>query len=154
MILEYGDMWKMYGKTPLWCFTGNSYIRKDGCLVMGRGLAKEVRDRVQGSDEIFGGLISISHGHLGEYGLLVHVFPSQLLGLFQVKKHFRDKADLDLIAHSVESLLLLLHTVERIDLNYPGIGFGGLEEEDVRPIIERLPDNVHVWRHKDARSLL
>jgi hypothetical protein len=147
MILEYGNMWDVYGKTALWCFTGNSYIRRDGKLVMGRGLAKEVRDRVEGSDSAFGGLIQqLSCGHLGRYGMLVHVFPSQVVGLFQVKRHFLDKADLDLITFSVDCLLPLIDICVRIDVNYPGIGFGGLKEEAVSPIIERLPDDVHVWR--------
>jgi hypothetical protein len=30
-------------------------------------------------------------------------------------------------------------------LNYPGIGCGGLQKSRVRPIIEELPDTVHVW---------
>ena len=46
MILEHGDMWSVFGKTDLFCITTNSFIRRDGQLVMGRGIALAAKKRV------------------------------------------------------------------------------------------------------------
>ena len=32
-----------------------------------------------------------------------------------------------------------------IHVEYPGISNGELTKEEVRPILDALPDNVHVW---------
>ncbi len=32
-----------------------------------------------------------------------------------------------------------------VALNFPGIGYGGLNRNEVLPIISILPDNVEIW---------
>ena len=76
-----------------------------------------------------------------------------------VKNHWAEEAKLNIIAESCAALLhgltprgnkfsngKYLHTV-RVDLNFPGIGNGKLKREDVLPILEKLPDSVHVWEY-------
>jgi len=145
----YGNIWSIFGKTDLFCITTNSYIKKNGCLVMGKGLALEARRKIPGIDQRFGQEITLSGGHLGSYGLIVLEIENpcrQIVGGFQVKKYFKNQADLKIIKYSTEKLLLLARTLKiRIDLNFPGIGNGRLKKEEVLPIIEKLPDNVYVW---------
>jgi len=136
---EKGDMWDIWNQTDHFIFTGNSYIKNNGALVMGKGIAKEVRDKFPGIDLKIGKQIP----DMGDYWLIL----GSKVGVFQVKYHFRDRARLDLIE---KSALKLAHTAsqkpeERFDLNYPGIGNGNLDKINVGPLLEPLPDNVHVW---------
>ena len=85
-------------------FTGNSYIRKDGHLVMGAGAAKSVRNWCPEVGLLLGKKIP----HLQEYNLAsakVNYSGRQIpIGVFQVKYHFQDSADLDLIKRSAQKL--------------------------------------------------
>lgn len=162
MILETGDIWSVFGKSDLWLFTGNSYITKKDELVMGRGLAKEVKDRYA---EVPKKLVErIQRPRLRDsfetkiawsiYGVtfIPFEFPPDsdegfYLGVFQVKRHFKDKAELSLIGHSVLALQNAIRQYEfnRVDLNRPGVGWGALNWEHVYPIVAELPDCVHIW---------
>ena len=139
-----GNMWTIFDTTDHFIFTGNAFIRKDGALVMGRGIAREVRDRHPGQDLYFGGRIT----HLQPY----HLILGDHFGVFQVKHHFSDTADLGLIGHSVIVLAKAAKDAptERFDMNFPGIGNGHLAYNDVLPLLENLPDNVHIWTFDEA----
>ena len=127
-------------------FTGNSYIRKDGHLVMGAGAAKSVRDWCPEVGLLLGKKIP----HLQEYNLAsakVNYSGRQIpIGVFQVKYHFQDSADLDLIKRSAQKLKAkATESSWTFHLNFPGIGNGKLKYETVLPIVESLPDNVWVY---------
>jgi len=148
MIRDKGNMFDLVdqGANRALLVTTNSYIRKDGALVMGRGAAKTAAQRWPGLPYALGKRIT----HLEEYniGLLTQTNGELLtLGAFQVKFHFADQADLELIARSARELASLARTRQdwRFDMNYPGIGNGHLRFEDVDPLLQDLPDNVHVW---------
>ena len=158
MILETGDMWSVFGETDLWLFTGNRYVNAKGELVMGRGLALEVKKRFPQLPYVFGQRIK-SYNTMGllsrnRYGLITvssRLYDSNMagqdMGVFQVKDHWSQKANLHIISHAS---LCLEHYIRqwqlrRVDLNYPGIGYGKLPREEVLPIISDLPECVHVW---------
>lgn len=147
MILEKGDMWSVFGKTDLFLITTNPIRRKDGAIVMGRGIAKQVKERFPNFPFDFGWRYSIQF--MGYQSLtptgVVGRYDGQLMGYFMVKDHWREEAKLELIEDSVSDLCETAYAYGRIDLNFPGIGNGKLRREDVLPIIEQLPDNVHVW---------
>ena len=65
---------------------------------MGRGIAKQVRDRFPGVDKAAGQRVNLTCGHLGFYGLLGD--PAKRLMLFQVKRNFKADAELSLIEQS------------------------------------------------------
>ena len=50
MIQKIGDMWSIFNITDYFIFTGNSYIKINGAVVMGRGLALDVKKRILGID--------------------------------------------------------------------------------------------------------
>lgn len=148
MQLKVGDMWSVWNESDLFLITTNSTIKSDGSLVMGAGIAKEARDRFPGLDLIAGNLINKTCGNLGTYHLLLSPdWPNKKLGLFQVKLHYSSNADLKLIQGSVDKLteLALQYKGAKINMNYPGIGNGGLARSKVEKIIMTLPDNITVW---------
>jgi len=155
MIEESGNMWSIFKETNFFIFTGNSYLKTNGALVMGRGLALEVRTRIPGIDLKLGKLI---HEHIDpdtkKYGFLTnHILEAKkMIGIFQVKTHYQFDASLDLIKYSAEMLLAfaLLLPDKRFDMNFPGIGYGRLKRQDVLKVIKPiLPDNIRVWSFKE-----
>lgn len=150
MILETGNMWQMWGKTDLFCITTNSTVTKDGRLVMGRGIAQEARDTIRGLDERLGRMVGYSYR---PYSLLIlndlvrERTLQEKFGAFQVKYSFSQPAETNIIAAS--AACLFLHICKnpniRVDLNFPGVGYGNLPVCEVWPIVSKLPDNVHVW---------
>lgn len=140
------DLWN--SKDTLILVTGNSYITKDSKLVMGRGAAKEAVERFPGIDYSIGKMIKDRDAHLQRYGVLIDKFTTeklsyQLLGVFQVKYHFKDIADLQLIKYSCDVLsTFVLPWINSVSINFPGIGYGNRTMEEVLPIISHLPDNV------------
>lgn len=156
----YGDMWSAYDEADLFLITTNSYLRSCGRLTMGAGIAKQARERFRGIDKRMGAAVNQRCGHLGIYNTVISSrWPRAKLGLFQVKRHYRNDADLLLIARSVRSLKQQLLTcfeetgcTMEVHLNFPGIGHGGLEAEHVLPLLEDLPRHVHIWRFDEERT--
>jgi len=136
---------EMFNAPGLKIVTTNSFLSKDKRLVMGRGAAWTLLTRVPDIDSIFGRMILDTCGHLGTYGLLMY----GKYGAAQVKYHFRNKANIDLIAFSMAFLADEAKTNRYIyNINYPGIGSGGLSKEEVKPLLDNLPDNVYVWERE------
>ena len=147
MIHKQGDMLAAIIPGDIYLVTTNSYIRKDGALVMGRGAAKQLAVMYPRLPYLLGDRIE----HLGEYnvGVLTDKSTGLSLGAFQVKFNFADAADLDLIQRSADELHRLAVEDGRVfHVNFPGIGNGRLAYDDVLPIMEALPDNVCVWTFK------
>ena len=141
MKLKSGNIWTIYDSCGLLVFTGNNTIKSNGALVMGKGLAKEVRDRFPGIDLEIGKRIEGRR----IYGLVL--VPDFRIGALQVKYNFADQADLGLINYSIKELAKYARSNKKLEIhiNFPGIGYGRLNKEDVLPIIETLPDNVSIW---------
>jgi len=154
-----GDMWSVYREADLFLITTNATLKQNGALVMGRGIARQARDRFPGLDLALGRRIQLVCGSsanalrtgLSAYGLLISPrWPAAKLGAFQVKTHYRQTADLHLIARSAEALAVWCeaHPQVRVHLNYPGIGNGRLCHTDVWPLVARLPETVTLWSYE------
>jgi len=149
MILKTGDMFK--AKVDVLFVTTNAFVRGDGCLVMGRGAAYQMTQLYPWTHKTFGKLVTgwaVRYPNQ-PYGILVaaEVPCKPVLGIFQVKHHFRDEASPDLIINSVHQLSIwATHSpLTRFAVNFPGIGNGRLRRKDVLPLLQPLPDNVEVW---------
>jgi hypothetical protein len=141
MILKTGNMWDE--PADLYFCTANSTLTHDGRLVMGKGSAREMRDRYPGIDKMFGQHCKPG----GKYGTLVNRYGNVLLGAFQTKCNWREPSSPDLIQYATSKLLWICgHYDYTIFLPFPGIGCGGLTEDEVLPIISVLHDNVAIWR--------
>jgi hypothetical protein len=167
MILEQGDMWSVFGKTDMFVITTNPIRRIDGAVVMGRGIAKQAKDRFPKLPYDFGNKLD-RHRHEQDYvdvlaptnTGMIGVYDGQLICYFMVKRHWAEPADLEIIKKSVKELKNALHfrgipggvpTSLRVDLNFPGIGNGKLNREDVLPMLEELPDIVLVGVYKESQ---
>lgn len=131
------------GKDHVRLFTGNSIVRKgDGGLVMGRGAARQVRDLYPGIDQRFGAMMPTA------FRLAFLTYNANRFGWFQVKHHWAEPADLQLIGESAELLRKIaeIHPHMTFHLNAPGIGNGQLHWDDVHPLLVSLPDNVVIYK--------
>ncbi len=150
MKLVTADMFGVIDSVDNFVITTNSTIKDNGALVMGAGIAREVRDNFPGIDLAWGEVIE-RVGLLLPKGLAYGIVVSKRIDIatFQVKYHYRDKADLELIAMSAVQLTKWAKLVpdETFALNYPGVGLGGLSKTEVWPLIKNLPDNVTVFQN-------
>lgn len=152
MQLIQGNLWNEIGKADLILFTANSTFDKNGALVMGAGAAKEAVELFPRFSQALGNSLGGSTANCAFYGLTFGMATHKdgtrhLIGAFQTKFHWREPSTLELIADSTKMLneTIERYRWERIALNFPGIGLGGLDRADVLPIIETLPDNVFVY---------
>ena len=148
------DLWS--SKDPIILFTGNSTLRKDGALVMGRGAALEAKTRYPELPLRLGEKIKFFYGNLGRYGVILDfkaypgMEPGQRLGVFQVKTLYSNSAELELIEYSCEHLVRMIEKLELpVSMNFPGIGFGNLSREFVLPIVSKLPDLVTIYEKEN-----
>ena len=132
------DLWL---PADMWIVTTNSTLTKSGALVMGKGAALQAKQRFPYIDDICGCQIKQEGLVLKTYGLLV-ILPN--FGIFQVKKHWSERASLDLIRRSATDLRYLAQDAPyyKFRMNFPGIGAGGLTRDQVEPLLQDLPDNV------------
>lgn len=154
---RYGDMWSAYDEADLMLVTTNSTVRQDGQLVMGRGAAKQAKERFPQVPVAYGDAVA-KLDHV-TYGIIT---PDEVgldckVGIFQVKLHYRKAARLDIIRVSCLQLRERVRTGQitgNVHLNYPGIGNGGLPVDKVQAILDTfLPSNplydvtLSVWRY-------
>lgn len=136
----HGNLWSWYGKPSIIVLiTTNGIVTPNGRCVMGRGCAEEAKIRFPGIDLELGGKIRIG-------GNQMYPLVGGLVWSFPVKRDWRDKADLGLIATSASQLgdMALKRGEEHFVLPRPGCGNGGRTWEEVEPVIDFLPDNVLV----------
>jgi hypothetical protein len=133
LIEETGDIWEYYQYGAMIVVTTNGIVRKDGACVMGAGVAKQAAKK-------FPQLPFEVGRHLGRYGNVVGVFHRIIT--MPVKHHWRDEADLDLIAASARDLCRIVTILNahvgaprNIVSVRPGCGNGGLNWETVKPIV-------------------
>jgi len=163
MILCIGNIWNCPIKPHLLLFTANRTINKAGELVMGRGFALQVRQKYPQVAKMLGRLIKRHYINKKDYyikyvcleeGFNILGYEAEKnfnIGAFQVKRHFKDKADLTLVKQSINKLNDLARTEfdgEIIFLNFPAIGYGWQKDKErkILDMLRVLPDNVFVWK--------
>jgi hypothetical protein len=164
MKLMIGDMFSVLQNSHIFAITTNGQLKSDGSLIMGAGIAGAIKDRYPAVPAIAGKHIiwacknpSVVDDYFVEvheqkytYGFLR--LPNTSIALFQTKLEVHADSKIQLIDRSVHGLLKTIRQFERecgaqpvVNLNFPGIGLGGLTKEQVMPCIEVLPDCVNVW---------
>jgi len=144
MIEVEGNIWDY--KSTVICVTTNAVVKRNGALVMGRGVAKQCLDRNPGIDFVFGKAVS-QNGSIMQILTELDQPSLRLLALFPVKQHWRQSAKLGIIERSATELGNLAEKTPNsiFVLPRPGCGNGNLSWREVKPIIEHiLPNNVHV----------
>lgn len=120
-----GDLWRVPADAR--CITVNGAVRKDGCAVMGRGVAAQARERWPLVQAVLGHQIRAEGNHVrvvmkpaGDLALLVS---------FPVKHSWHEAADLALIERSCGELMDL---VERLGLRTVLLAPSGLRKWPAR----------------------
>lgn len=136
-----GELWDYYGRHhTIVLITTNGTVKKNGACVMGRGCAFEATQRIPRIAKQLGALIQ-------KHGNVVVELEYERLWTFPVKHNWWERADLELIRRSAETLGQLAQPPHQ-DLTFvlprPGCGNGHLTWEVVRPLLAGLPDNVLV----------
>ncbi len=142
MIEVYGNLWEHDAD---WRgITTNATIKNNGEIVMGRGCAREAKEKYRHIPTELATVIRL-------YGNDVHWFHPERLFSFPVKHNWWEQADFDLIKKSAYQLneVAKYATDKTFLLPKPGCGNGGLRWEDVRPLIKYLPDNVLIIDFKE-----
>lgn len=140
MIEQFTNLWETPGDAR--CITTNGSITSRGTGVMGRGCAKQAADRYPNLPTRLGAGLRL-------YGNVVQILallPDGPLVAFPVKHRWNERADLDLIAQSVQQLIALADRDgwQTVVLPRPGVGNGLLPWEKVRPLLAPLDDRFIV----------
>jgi hypothetical protein len=157
--IHIGNMWDTYDEAELFLITANSYVKQDGHLIMGAGIALEAKERFPGVDLAMG---KHMRKHFcrsqGDYYVMISDgWPEKKLGLFQVKRHFSEPADLQLIELSAAKLAWMMNNRPwvNVHMNFPGIGAGKQSVFDVvkslHPLMEPQEWTVHMWMTKNSQ---
>lgn len=139
MIEEQLNVWSKHSQSN--CLIGiltNGSVKENGSLVMGRGIAKQAKDRIPGIDRELGYLVRSTGNHCYFLGSGIFSFPT--------KEDWRDDSKLVRIKKSAWELdkAALKYYYLKFYLPRPGCGNGRLKWEEVEPIMKQLPDNVIV----------
>jgi hypothetical protein len=153
MIEKIGSIWDVYNQfNNMILVTTNSQLKKNGELVMGKGIALEAAQREPSLPRRLGHYLINQAGFWGNDAMLVddYYIVSHLgaIGALQTKRDWKDPSSTELIKRSLSFLSQLAIWMPLINFNIPrpGCGNGGLNwEKQVKPLCEALPDNVVVW---------
>src|SRR6476646_4796427 len=120
---------------PAKCITTNGFIKKNGALVMGAGVAGQAQERYPHFPKIAGQFVERAGNHVGYFGnwylkgfSITNLKSEQpfYLVTYPVKHNWYEKADLDLIKRSAEELMRVIDQFgwKKVLLPMPGCGNG------------------------------
>ena len=145
------DIWKDKEVLDYIGITTNSVINYKGHLVMGAGIAKEAKKRYPYSPEYFGEKITSKDCEGKFYGIIKYLD----IFAFQTKLHWRDKAPLAVVEASVNMLNIIArnNTSKIFGLPFPAVNNGGRSQDEILPLLEKLPDNVWVYKLQEEHKI-
>lgn len=145
------------------CITTNGFVKRNGECVMGRGIAKQIKEVIPIIPKVLGNLIT-------QYGNNVHILltqpnkptlisfpvkPASVINngtnvvnhcntrIGEVTAGFLAKADLAIIEESCKQLVAIVNKTEWKTILLPlvGCGAGELKYHQVKPILEKYLDD-------------
>jgi len=136
-----GDLFNPPAGTDAICIPTNGLFTRELKMVMGAGVAKTARNRWKGIDSQWGQALIDSGVHVAEFfteDFTVVSFPTKI--------NWKDKSSLDLIRRSAEELAYLIRKSEwsRVFIPKVGAGLGGLDWEDVEPVLKEIFEKMEV----------
>lgn len=138
-LLDYSTPWSL---PDVYFFTANSVVGKNG-LIMGAGNALAVKKAY--SKLPFDIAPKIRH----KFGVIFQQLRlHQFVGAFQTKYHWRDSSPIELVEYSTKKLIDIAINRSNITfhLPFPAINNGGLDYNEVLKIVDKLPDNVILYK--------
>lgn len=138
-----GDIWDKY-KEGFWVvIPTNGFVKNNGEVVMGRGLALQVKNKIKDLPFIIGSIIKDS----GNNPIII---PKYKIITLPVKYNWWENANLQLIEESIKTLLNMMSNDfsgiinSKVYLPRIGCGNGKLEWNTVKPILEKYLDERFV----------
>lgn len=135
------NLWDAHDNEKWIVITTNGFVKKDGSLVMGRGCAREAKNKYPNLPYVFGHMIQ-------EYGNHLYAVHNYKIIAFPVKHNWYEQADIKLIERSTRELVYFVDTSEGVEgpiyIPRPGCGNGKLDWKDVKPVLERYLDDRFV----------
>ena len=168
LIERYGDLWD----GDIVVITTNGFVKRDGCCVMGRGCAKEAKERYPHIDYLLGQSIKQLGNKVlylgvqqdGKHLLSFPVKPVTIVNngtnivkhmttkfkIGEVVPGWAAKADIQIIHKSVIELRHLVNKLgfKEVYMPRPGCGAGELKWKEVKPILAKYLDDRFVVCHK------
>lgn len=141
------EIFSLAGDGDVVCITTNGTVKKDGTCVMGRGIARQVRDMIPGIDLRLGKYLKQYGNRCFQLGKYSYGQKTITLVSFPVKHNWNEIADITLICKSCEELIQLADKFgySKVWLPAPGCGNGKLNYEvTVQPWISVLLDDRFV----------
>lgn len=169
------DIFSLIGKVDAICITTNGYVNKQGLAVMGRGVAKEAKEKWRHLPKILGNKI-LDKGNtvnilLKENNTIIISLPvkptvvenaKESIILPHLRKRYVNKkfvpgfavyADLQIIEESIKKLVSIVNVLnlKTVVLPLPGCGAGELNPQQVIPILIKHLDNRFILCIKDQK---
>jgi len=139
------DIWNFLTnpETDAICITTNGIVKKNGDLVMGKGIALEAKLKFPALPQIFGNKIKLLGHKLHYTSTLYNNLKPLFLIAFPTKFHYKDPSDINLIKKSCQELIEFCDTMKlkKIYLPRPGCGNGGLDWNNVKKELSSLLDD-------------
>jgi hypothetical protein len=132
-----GDIWQLaLGKVI--GITTCGVIKNDGCLTMGKGIAKQAADKYPFLPYKLGRLVA----DWGNNPFLLYTVDYWVL-TYPTKYHWREQSDLGLIKKSAMEILRIANKFKLKEIFLPrlGCGNGGLDWKDVKAVVEPILDD-------------
>lgn len=133
-----GDYWEIAPDFGALCCTCNSVRKRDGSLVMGKGIALEFMRRFPYLPEEWGRRIKHERSITGV--LITTAWISEIyLVYFQTKFHWHDHSPTPLILESMRRLggAIELLALQNVLLPRPSCQNGGLKWPELKPVLEK-----------------
>ncbi len=150
-------MWTELGKAKVILFTANSTVTERGHLVMGGGAALQAKMLVPSAPEAFGQYLISNNLINKKFDLMILENDKRtidttgtIIGAFQTKYEVWKPSEYKYVIDSVDALAKVCGRYNKVVLNMPGIGLGGLERERVLPLLKDLPDNVIIYEYPQS----
>lgn len=150
ILYDAGDIFNLpKSRNEAVCVTTNGIVKKNGCAVMGAGIAKQANMSFNGLARDLGDLLSWSGNRVYDMGFYKDSITGKRMRIitFPTKYHWRDKSDLELIETSAKQLIDICDErgITTCYLTCPGCANGGLDwENQVRPLLEPILDDRFV----------
>lgn len=130
------NIWNFHNQNEWIAITTNGNIKKNGEVIMGRGIALETKNKYLDFPKRLADSIKL-------YGNTSIIFAKEKIISFPTKHNWYEKSDLKLIEISAQKLLdYANHNIfKKIYVPRPGCGNGQLNWIDVKPILEKYFDD-------------
>jgi hypothetical protein len=145
MIEVVGDLWAYPADVRI--ITTGGTVNSKGECIMSRGCAQEAKEQFPTLPRELGKRIKAEGNHPYLFEL-----DGRVLITFPVKHQWFERADLTLIRTSALQLVRMIDPRKTYVVSRPGCDNGGREWTEIKPLLNCLPNCVHVITRTDAAA--